>query len=329
MMDEVSVSSRLDKALVLIQKEKTVPNLNNYINKDVCQDLAVDHKFILAWVLLMHAITCMTMLKRVKSENVPARGDVISDKEKFALVEIIRSFAPIWNPEDSRYKDLNIKRSCWAGVAEELSLQFSKQYSIVDLQKTYRNMRDTYVRKRRDIQKLHTRKSGAAAGEYQSAVTWPYYKAMSYLESTFDLGKRYTNVQLVNAEDVGEDLIVDDVGFQDEVVIEADDVLLEEPVGQRVVNGKDSYRYAAIPRGQRAEVEKGRKRKSVTDDFKDVLKSFGEHDAYDAIGAHMACRLRELHDLDPILCEEWVIKVEELQCSLSREILEFKRNNVH
>ncbi|EYB88358.1 hypothetical protein Y032_0248g77 [Ancylostoma ceylanicum] len=268
------------------------------------------------------------MLKRVKLENMSARADVISEKEKFALISVVRSFAPIWNPEDARYKDLHVKRSCWAGVAEELCLQFGKQYNIMDLQRTYRNIRDTYVRKRRDIQKLHTKRSGVAVDEYQNTVTWPFYKAMSYLETTLDLGRRYCNVEPVPVENV-EELVLDDAPFQDDVVIESNEALLEEPPSQGVMSGTDTYRYASMPRSQRAEVEKGRKRKSATDDFKELLNSVCEQDTFDTIGAHLSSRLRELNQLDPVLCEEWIIKVEQLQCSLSKEILEFKRNNIH
>ncbi|EYC43111.1 hypothetical protein Y032_0503g2642 [Ancylostoma ceylanicum] len=212
-----------------------------------------------------------------------ARADVISEKEKFALIEVIRSFAPIWNPEDARYKDLHVRRSCWAGVAEELCLQFGKQYNIVDLQKTYRNLRDTCVRKRRDIQKLHTRRSGVAVDEYQNTVTWPFYKAMWYLESTLDIGRRYSNVEPVLVEDAEEELVFDDVPYQDDVVIESNDVLLEETPSQGVVSGTESYRYATMPRSQRAEIEKGRERKSAADDFKELLNSVGEQDTFDTI----------------------------------------------
>ncbi|KAL6739154.1 hypothetical protein Aduo_012639 [Ancylostoma duodenale] len=168
------------------------------------------------------------MLKRVELENMGARANVISEKEKFALIEVIRSFEPIWNPEDVRYKDSHVKRSCWAGVAEELFLQFYKQYNIVDLQKTYRNMRDTYVRKRREVQKLHTTRSGVGAVEYQNAVKWSYYEAMVYLTSAFDLGRKCSNVEPDNVEDIEEDLIIDDVPYQEHMMIEPEEVRSQE-----------------------------------------------------------------------------------------------------
>ncbi|RCN53769.1 hypothetical protein ANCCAN_00263 [Ancylostoma caninum] len=139
------------------------------------------------------------MLKRVKVEHVARRGDVFTENEKFASVGVIRSFVPIWNSEDTRYKDLHVKRSYWSGVAEEMSLQFSKQDNVL-----------TY--------KKHIVTCGILMSEKEGI-----YKNFTQENQVLNR-KRYGNVESVNVEDVEDDIALEDVGYQDEVVIEPDDV---------------------------------------------------------------------------------------------------------
>ncbi|KAL6730758.1 hypothetical protein Aduo_001700 [Ancylostoma duodenale] len=60
--------------------------------------------------------------------------------------------------------------------------------------------------------------------------------------------RRCSNVEPVNVEDVKEDLIIDDVPYQEDVEIESEEILVEEPLSQRAANANDSYSYATVPR---------------------------------------------------------------------------------
>ncbi|ETN83344.1 hypothetical protein NECAME_17493 [Necator americanus] len=48
-------------------------------------------------------------------------------------------------------------------------------------------------------------------------------------------------------------------------------------------------------------------------------------DSFDAIGSHLANRLRKLNSLDPLRCEEIRLKIDLLHVEISRTILEIQR----
>ncbi|KHJ80787.1 hypothetical protein OESDEN_19534 [Oesophagostomum dentatum] len=95
----------------------------------------------------------------------------------------------------------------------------------------------------------------------------------------------------------------------------------------------------ALPRrGRKRRLMKRRENSSsetelqVLEEVRNILKESTpqvklepQPDSFDAIGSHLANRLRKLNSLDPLRCEEIRLKIDLLHVDISRAILEIQR----
>ncbi|KHJ89633.1 hypothetical protein OESDEN_10538 [Oesophagostomum dentatum] len=275
-------------------------------------------------------------MKIAKDEPLPMKIE-LAEREKITLLEIIRHYEPLWNPARSGYKDYHVKRTCWNGVAEELSLQCGKNFELTEIQRVYRNLRDTYVKKHRELQNLRSKAPLSETDiEYLKVTSWPYFKAVSFLDIVLDAAPRYNNTTEESSINQDEPLFENGTPppktevFMDNFEQEgeyAPGTSDSEPSVSRF--GISASRILCAPRTEENfAARSAKKRKSPEDDFKEDLPTCSKSDTYDALGAYLAARLRELDDLDPVLCEEWILQVEKLQSGLSKEIREFKKKNL-
>ncbi|VDO21521.1 unnamed protein product [Heligmosomoides polygyrus] len=64
----------------------------------------------------------------------------------------------------------------------------------------------------------------------------------------------------------------------------------------------------------------------AVDELADALKEDGnKRDRYELLGLTLASKLRTLRELDPVACEEWMLKAEEFMIPLSRCIYELHK----
>ncbi|VDK53084.1 unnamed protein product [Cylicostephanus goldi] len=118
-------------------------------------------------------------------ENTASR---LSDAEKQILIELVEEHSCLWNEEDVLYKSFHARARAWREVAKELEIKFHKGFDADVLQKSFKNLRDVYVRKRREYQDAVKRNSGAEAGVLERIRAWPFYNSLVFLDPVNDHG---------------------------------------------------------------------------------------------------------------------------------------------
>ncbi|WKX94900.1 hypothetical protein Q1695_011845 [Nippostrongylus brasiliensis] len=84
----------------------------------------------------------------------------------------MEQFPEIWDYRAPSYKDNVRKLHAWQEIVRTMESSFYKKFSEGELSRVWRNMRDTYRRKRRE---LYFEGSGSAATNQQP---WPYLNAL-------------------------------------------------------------------------------------------------------------------------------------------------------
>lgn len=114
----------------------------------------------------------------------------LGPNEKFALIEIVRSFPEIWDEHNPAFKDSARKTQLWHMVRREMEGVHSREFQDLELQRAWKNLRDSYRRKRKEIQEFVARSSGSAASACVAIKkkSWPFYEAMEYMDSVIDQG---------------------------------------------------------------------------------------------------------------------------------------------
>ncbi|XP_030609361.1 uncharacterized protein LOC115797015 [Archocentrus centrarchus] len=90
------------------------------------------------------------------------------------LIVVVSQNAVLYDKRDKNYKDNDYKDNVWKRIAEEL------HYNTDDVKKLWRNLRDTYVRKKREEKDI---RSGQAGGKQRKR--WKYMDVMSFLDHTY------------------------------------------------------------------------------------------------------------------------------------------------
>ncbi|CAJ0607735.1 unnamed protein product [Cylicocyclus nassatus] len=124
----------------------------------------------------------------------------LSDMEKHALVDIVQQNPTIWDEQLQSYKNPQARAAAWRHVADEMQVEFGKNFGAEPLQKAFNNLRDVYVRKHREYSDVLRRKSGAESGIPEKTASWPFYKQMSFIDAGADQGERFCNVDFEDNE---------------------------------------------------------------------------------------------------------------------------------
>ena len=101
-----------------------------------------------------------------------------------ALIDLVHHYPAIWDKQDAMHKDSNYKEAKWKEIVEILHL--IKE----DVIKTWKSLRDTYVR-HKNI------KSKSRDGLSQLKPKWKYYDIMSFIDITL-LKWRYVPIYLTS-----------------------------------------------------------------------------------------------------------------------------------
>lgn len=91
------------------------------------------------------------------------------------LIEAVRGYPVLWNSGIIEYRDRTKKDNAWAAVAKASSC------SMDAAKKGWKNLRDKYVRERR--QEYESSRSGGAADAIYVSK-WVYFKALAFLRDT-------------------------------------------------------------------------------------------------------------------------------------------------
>ncbi|RCN29438.1 hypothetical protein ANCCAN_24801 [Ancylostoma caninum] len=195
-----------------------------------------------------------------------------------------------------------------------MTLDFGKEFEVECLHRTFKNLRDVYVRKRKEYREALRRTSGADAGVLEKYTSWPYYKALMFLEHSTDSGQRYCNV-------ISEDLLEEDI-----------DVVEEESNGNKGAQGVGGIGAVSVVRpvsalGQKRAKRTSRQKAAMEELTSALISHCGNPDKYDAMGQLLSMKLREMAAMSPMAAEQWSLKFEEYQIQLFRAILEIKGKN--
>ncbi|ROL42984.1 Transcription factor Adf-1 [Anabarilius grahami] len=100
----------------------------------------------------------------------------------------------LFDKTNKNYKDNDLKDNVWRSIANQLGYQ-----DFEDAKKLWKNLRDTYVRKRREEKET---KSGQAGKQRKR---WKYMECMSFLEASTSFRRVCSNLE-------EEQQVVDDAG---------------------------------------------------------------------------------------------------------------------
>ncbi|RCN45795.1 hypothetical protein ANCCAN_08184 [Ancylostoma caninum] len=131
-------------------------------------------------------------------------GPALSDAEKHSLIPILTQTAVLWNEEDPSYKDNHSRQETWRQVYAEMEAVFRK---TAHLQKTFENIRDTFVRKRWELAMFNARSPKKSPGGRKRITSWPFYEELMFLAPVASTGVRYTNVVDTEAYEEAEENI--------------------------------------------------------------------------------------------------------------------------
>ncbi|KHJ96953.1 hypothetical protein OESDEN_03077 [Oesophagostomum dentatum] len=197
----------------------------------------------------------------------------LSETEKLALIETVAKYPVLWNSRDIYHKSLHARASAWKAVAEEMKIRFGKKFEAKDLRRNFKNLRDVYVKKRRDYKEALRRASGAdKVTTLERYSSWTYFKPLSYLESCPDTDSLPYSGAAANEEPESSPM--------DEEVVPA---CINSPDSVPIKSDSQSVPFS----GPISSSRKKRLMKSfgAMEDLAVVLKNvYGSSDKYDAIG---------------------------------------------
>lgn len=216
-----------------------------------------------------------------------------SEDEKSCIIDAIRRYPSLWDERATEYKDAYERNSAWRKVVEDVELDLQRSVDLRDVQKQFKNLRDTYVRKKRELRMQLARCTGAAAVENvrRRAGNWSYWKMLNFLDPVIDTGARYTNVD----EDI--------------------EVLQEDDSPTTSQNSRSSI-----------ERQKSRRTNALMEGLASALKQTEDVqlDRFDVACMNLAHSLRAIAELNPTRAGYWKVKLEELHLEISKEELKLK-----
>ncbi|CAH1106939.1 unnamed protein product [Psylliodes chrysocephalus] len=111
-----------------------------------------------------------------ESEVVPEQSDVVYEVEEL-LATFVQQRPPLW---DSRLPLSRRSKTVRDGLWLEIFKEFSEQFSIEFLQRKWRNMRDTFIKVKGEVESYIP--SGSATKKRKKV--WKYYEIMCFLKDS-------------------------------------------------------------------------------------------------------------------------------------------------
>ncbi|VDK57748.1 unnamed protein product [Cylicostephanus goldi] len=243
----------------------------------------------------------------------------LNDAEKRFLIDAVSRRACLWDDQDANYKSLNCRTSAWRGVSQEMETEFEKKFDCDILQKTFKNLRDVFTRKRRECQEILLKRSGASAGQVEKITSWPFYASLLFLDSSADQGERYCNVTDTNVDQEYQELV-------EEEIIDLESVNDENSAPTEQDMGNTSRPSSVKPITALTSKKRKASKSQMENITATMMKGFEPMDKFEAIGVLLAAKLRELNALDPLNGEEAQLKAEEMNIYFSRLIFNAKNS---
>lgn len=115
-------------------------------------------------------------------------------QERYALIETVRNFPAVWDDRNVDYKDPIKRAQAWTMIMHEMEELTARTMKVEELSRVFKNLRDTFRRKKKEHREHLTKVSGAGASDSHSRIReWPFYESLSYLDPVVDPGTMYSN----------------------------------------------------------------------------------------------------------------------------------------
>ncbi|KAL6728846.1 hypothetical protein Aduo_010580 [Ancylostoma duodenale] len=258
-----------------------------------------------------------------------------SDEERHFLAALIQMYPCIWNECDPNYRDYQSRVQAWNVIIDEFAKTFGREVTQQQMHKQYKNLRDVYMKKSRELKALINAGEDLNGATATKIFSWPFYHELGYLSSASGQGE-VPAASLMVEDDPLFDVEPSQGHVDDKSQIEkvAEDNFVPSTPGSEVGAAASSRPR----RGRKRRTVRERENSSseteyqVLEEVRNILKESAPQvkqertpDSFDAMGSHLANRLRKLNSLDPLRCEEIRLKIDLLHVDISRAILEIQR----
>ncbi|VDL66069.1 unnamed protein product [Nippostrongylus brasiliensis] len=238
-----------------------------------------------------------------KCKNEPDMEELL-EADKLFLIDAVALRHELWDKSLKEYKDRGVRANAWSGVKQDMELQTGKIFTVDDLQRIFKNLRDVYIRKKRDL-KTRIAKCSTTLEEdrlWRRADEWPYWKALQFLDMNDGRGRRNVAVWK-NDENVSSGLFetsASDAGSVD-----------------TASTTSDSSKKAE-------QSQKNDEPRQLLESIANALKQDGKCDAFDITCMNMAHSLRSIAEYDELRALEWKIRLDELQLQIANDELRIR-----
>ncbi|WKX98605.1 hypothetical protein Q1695_013915 [Nippostrongylus brasiliensis] len=230
-------------------------------------------------------------------------------EEKFTLIDTVRAFPELWDDKHPQFKD-GIKRSqAWAVVKRDLEKCLGKDFSDDVLKRTFKNLKDTYRRKLKEIKDHNMRSTGSDVSDNVEKIkSWMFFDALTFLDPIMDQGNRVA----VKVED-NENLI-----DLDEIQSPATSQSSSRSRTPQAGSSFDAAENWTKDRSNRL----GRKLEGLAAAINSPKDSNARMDRADINGMRLAGTLHEMKESKPAIYPEWIIRTEEFMLQMTRALYE-------
>ncbi|VDL75377.1 unnamed protein product [Nippostrongylus brasiliensis] len=128
--------------------------------------------------------------KKVKKETLETSP--MNTEEKYTLIDAVRFYPELWDDRHLNFKDTTKRNQAWNFVVVEMQESHGKDFKEEVLARSFKNLKDTYRRKLKEINDLNRKATGSEASENVEKIkAWPCFDSLSFLDVILDQGPRY------------------------------------------------------------------------------------------------------------------------------------------
>ncbi|ETN70791.1 hypothetical protein NECAME_04804 [Necator americanus] len=217
-----------------------------------------------------------------------------TEDDKFYLIDLVQERKVLWLEDHCDYKNSAVRMRKWHEIQQAFSHK-GKQIPIIELQKHWRTLRDTYVRKQRYMKEALQQPNGAESRVTRRIMAWPFYERMVFL--TLFAGENSSSRRSRSSP-------------------------------KREPECSPKLELPCSSEKEEKQTKDGDHALSVLEAF---ARDFNSHtvpppgDEWDILGASLSIRLRELAVSDRVKAQEYRLEVDQLILNIGKSIIECAR----
>ncbi|CAJ0593937.1 unnamed protein product [Cylicocyclus nassatus] len=216
-----------------------------------------------------------------------------SEDDKFFLIDLMQEQKVLWLEDHCDYKNSAVRMRKWHEIQQAFG-QRGKQIPIVELQKHWRTLRDTYVRKQRYMKEAVQVPNGVESRVTRRIMAWPFYERMAFLSAATEnsCSRRYRSSP------------------------------------KRELDSSPKPDLPCTSEKEEKQVKENENALSMLEAFARDLNNQASPpgDEWDILGASLSIRLRELAASDRMKAQEYRLEVDQLILNIGKSIIECSRS---